>query len=95
MQKAIGHNAAMVHESFHCLHGAALPAEMVEVRVPTLRLIPWHQGKALTGLAFLEAGDIAQDEHPPVIRLQLFPAANIARKRYILDHVDLIQLETT
>jgi hypothetical protein len=95
MQEAIGHDAAMVHESFHCLHGAALPAEMVKVRIPTLRLIPRHQGKALTGLTFLEARDIAEDEHPPVIRLQLLSAANIARERYIPDHVDLIQLETT
>lgn len=90
VQKAVGYDTAVVHESFHCLHGAALPAEMVEVRIPTLRLIPRHQGKTLTGLTFVEAGDIAQNEHPPVIRLQLFSAANIARERYIPDHVHLI-----
>jgi hypothetical protein len=95
MQKAIGHDAAMIHESFHCLHSASLSAEMVEVRIPTLRLIPRHQGKALTGLTFLEAGDIAEDEHPPMIRLQLFSAANITRERDIPDHVHLIQLKTT
>jgi hypothetical protein len=95
VQKAIGHDAAMVHESFHCLHSAALSAKMVEVRIPTLRLIPRHQGKALTGLTFLEAGDIAEDEHPPMIRLQLFSAANIARERDIPNHDHLIQLKTT
>ena len=82
--------AAMVHESFHCLHCTALSAEMVEVGITALRLIPRHQGKALTGLIFLKAGDITQDEHPPVIRLQLLSAANIARERYIPDHVHLI-----
>src|ERR1700722_16128070 len=90
MQEAVGYDTAMVHESFHRLHGAALSAEMVEIGIPTLRLIPRHQGKALTGLTFLEAGDVAQNEHPPVVRLQLLSAANIACERYIPDHVHLI-----
>ena len=90
MQKAIGHDAAVVHKSFHCLHGAALSAEMVEVRIAALRLVPRHQGEALPRLPFLKAGDIAQDQHPPVIRLQLFSAANIARERDIPNHVHLI-----
>jgi hypothetical protein len=95
MQKAVGPDAAVVHESFHGLHGATLPAKMVKVRITAFRLIPRHQCKALTWLTFVEARDIAEDQHPPVIRLQLFSAANIARERYIPDHVHLIQLKTT
>ena len=59
---------AVVHKAFHCLHGAALSAEVIEIRITALRLVPRHEGKALPRLAFFKAGNIAQDQHPPVVR---------------------------
>ncbi len=86
VQSAIGHDAAAIHKAFHCLHGATLSAEVVEVRIAAFRLVPRHKGKTLSRLPFFEAGDIAQNQHPPVVRLQLFPAANVARERDIPNH---------
>jgi len=76
----------MVHKPFHGLHGAALAAEVIKLRVSAFRLIPRHEGKALTRLPLLKTWHVAQDQHPPMVRTAFFSSANVAGERYIPNH---------
>jgi hypothetical protein len=86
VQSTLGHDTAVIHKAFHGLHGASLSAEVVEIRITALRLVPWQEGEALSGLTFLETGNLAQYQHPPVVGLKLFAAANVACERDIPNH---------
>jgi hypothetical protein len=59
---------------------------MKELRIATFVLIPWHERKALVWLPLIEARNVAQDKHPPMIRLNFFTAANVACEGDIPNH---------
>ena len=52
----------MIHKAFHGLHGAALPAKVVEVRIAALRFVPRQKSETLPSLAFFEARHVAQHQ---------------------------------
>ncbi len=74
----IEHDCAVGHKPFHRLHNASLSARMIELGILALCGIPRHQREPLPWLPFFKAGNIAQGQHPPVIRIALLPTANIA-----------------
>src|SRR5271170_3399567 len=66
---------------------------MVDVVVAALRRVPRHQRETLVGLVLLEAGNVAECDHPPMVGVCLLLAANVASERNVPDHDRLRPLE--
>src|ERR1700728_3259639 len=79
-------HTAIRHKALQSLHSTALTAQMTHFGIAALGEVPRKQREALAGLPFIEARHIAQHEHPPVVRLALLLAANVAGKRHVPNH---------
>ncbi|MGH9586370.1 MAG: hypothetical protein ACRD3F_05425 [Acidobacteriaceae bacterium] len=79
-------NGARRHESFHRRHSAALSAKVVHIRISALGRVPRQERKTLARLAFIEARNISEQNHPPVVGHTLLFAADVTCKTYIPGH---------